>query len=195
MLERVQSTATLLENRDAALIITGLGSAANDVAYVTGEHPRAFTMDGVMGAAVSVGLGVALARPERDVIVVTGDGELLMNVGSLATVAVMNPPNMKIVVIDNGLYGLTGGQKTAVATVADLEVMARGAGISRTLTVTTEAELEQARALLDQSDGPVLVVVKVEPGPSAEIRIERDGTILRDRFRGHVLESAAGAIA
>lgn len=193
MLERVTTTERLLAGHPEALIVTGLGSAANDVAHVTHEHPRAFTMDGVMGAAVSVGLGVALAWPDREVMVVTGDGELLMNVGSLATVAMKNPGNLRIVVIDNGLYGLTGGQETAAATVTDLETMARGAGIARTLTIRDESQFPTAEALLASTEGTSLVVVKVRPGPSAEIRIERDGTVLRDRFRQHVLSTKSGA--
>jgi len=187
MLERTPTLATLLQGTDDRLIVSGLGSAANDVAYITDFSPRAFTMDGVMGAATSIGLGVALARPEREVLVVTGDGELLMNVGTLATVAVQNPQNLRIIVLDNGLYGLTGGQRTATATVTDLEAMARGAGIRRTMTVRGEEDLGRARELIATPGDTAFVLVKVAPGPAAAVRIDRDGSRLRTSFRTHVL--------
>jgi phosphonopyruvate decarboxylase len=187
MLERTPTLAALLEGTDDRLIVTGLGSAANDVAYVTDFAARAFTMDGVMGAATSIGLGVALAQPSREVFVVTGDGELLMNIGTLATVAVQNPPNLRIIVLDNGLYGLTGGQQTATATVTDLETMAKGAGIGRTMTVRTEDDLGRARELVATPGDTAFILVKVAPGPAAAVRIDRDGSRLRSNFRAHVL--------
>lgn len=187
MLERTPSLSALLAGTDDRLIVTGLGSAANDVAFLTDFAPRAFTMDGVMGAAASVGLGVALAQPTREVLVVTGDGELLMNIGTLATIAVQNPQNLRIIVIDNGLYGLTGGQSTATSTVADLEVIARGAGIKRTLTVRTQDDFEAARALISEPGDTAFILVKVAPGPAADVRIDRDGSRLRTNFRSYVL--------
>jgi phosphonopyruvate decarboxylase len=187
MLERTQTLGVLLEGTEDRLLVTGLGSAANDVAFLTGFAPRAFTMDGVMGAATSIGLGLALARPEREVIVVTGDGELLMNVGTLATIALQNPPNLTIVCLDNGRYGLTGGQATATATVADLEAIARGSGIPRTTTVRTKDDIAAGRELILAPGDTAFVLVKVEPGPAADVRIDRDGDRLRTRFREHVL--------
>lgn len=189
MLERVAALGCLLEGTDDRLVVTGLGSAANDMAHLTQHHPRVFTMDGVMGAATSLGLGLALARPDREVLVVTGDGELLMNVGTLATIAVQNPRNLTIVVVDNGRYGLTGDQVTATDTVTDLEQMARGAGIRRTTTVHAEQDLSGARDLvLGPRDDASFVLLKVAPGPAAAVGLERDGTRLRDTFRAYVLE-------
>ncbi len=187
MLERTPALAALLDGTDDRLIVTGLGSAANDVAYITDFAPRAFTMDGVMGAAASLGLGVALAQPAREVLVVTGDGELLMNIGTLATIALQNPQNLGIVVLDNGLYGLTGGQTTATATVADLETVARGLGIRRTLTVRSDDELTAAHELIATPGDTAVIVVKVAPGPAAAVRIDRDGSRLRSNFRSYVL--------
>jgi phosphonopyruvate decarboxylase len=187
MLERTPALAALLADTDDRLIVTGLGSAANDIAYITDFAARAFTMDGVMGAAASVGLGLALAQPSREVLVVTGDGELLMNIGTLATIAVQNPQNLRIIVVDNGLYGLTGGQSTATSTVADLEVIAKGAGIGRTLTVRSEDDFTAARALIAAPGDTAFVLVKVAPGPAADVRIDRDGSRLRTNFRSYVL--------
>lgn len=190
MLNRTSALRTLIKPFDEHLIVTGLGSAANDVAAITDHHPRAFLLDGVMGAAASIGLGLALAQPDQRTLVVTGDGELLMNIGTLATIAVQNPTNLGLIVIDNGRYGLTGGQVTATDTVADLELTARGLGIRRTLTVRSEADIPAAQKLLHEAGDVPLVVVRVEPGPAAEVTIERDGVKLRDRFRDHVLAHA-----
>jgi thiamine pyrophosphate-dependent acetolactate synthase large subunit-like protein len=191
MLQRTSTLASLLAGTEDRLIVTGLGSAANDVAFITDFAPRAFTMDGVMGAAASVGLGVALAQPGREVLVVTGDGELLMNIGSLATIALQNPQNLRIIVLDNGLYGLTGGQATATSSVADIEVIAQGAGIRRTMTVRSEEDFAAARALIATRGDTALILVKVEKGPAAAVRIDRDGSKLRSRFRSYVLEEAS----
>lgn len=183
MLERTPALAALLTGTDDRLIVTGLGSAANNVAHLTDFAPRAFTMDGVMGAAASVGLGLALARPDREVLVVTGDGKLLMNVGTLSTIAIQNPQNLRIIVLDNGLYGLTGGQETAAATVTDLEAMARAAGIRRTLTVRGVDDLDAAGELIQTPGDTAFVLVKVARGPAADVRIDRDGSRLRTAFR------------
>ncbi|MFB6672097.1 thiamine pyrophosphate-dependent enzyme [Streptomyces sp. NPDC056390] len=187
MLERTTTLATLLEGTDDRLVVTGLGSAANDLAYLTDHHPRVFPMDGVMGAAASVGLGLALARPERETLVVTGDGELLMNIGTLSTIAVQNPQNLRIVVVDNGRWGLTGNQVTATDTVTDLADVARGFGIRRVLTVESKEDFAAARDLLLTPGDTALIVIKAEPGPAADVVIERDGVRLRNTFRDHVL--------
>lgn len=188
MLDRTPTLTRLLDGAEDRLIVTGLGSAANDVAYVTDFAARAFTMDGVMGAATSIGLGLAIAQPDREVVVVTGDGELLMNLGTLTTVAWQNPANLSIVVLDNGLWGLTGGQESVTSAVTDLEAMAKGAGIGRTMTVLDESLLDAARAMLfEPSDDTRFVLTKVAPGPAADVRLDRDGTRLRNRFRAHVM--------
>lgn len=187
MLQRTQATADLLKGSEDHLIITGLGSAANDVAHITDHHPRAFLMDGVMGAATSVGLGLALACPNQEITVVTGDGELLMNPGTLGPIAFHNPRNLRILVVDNGRYGLTGGQATPTDSGADIETVARGFGLKRTTTVADEATLPRGRELLVTPGDSSLVVLKVVPGPSADAVIERDGVRLRNTFRDHVL--------
>lgn len=189
MLERTTTLATLLEGTDDCLVVTGLGSAANDLAYITDHDPRVFLLDGVMGAAASVGLGLALARPDRETLIVTGDGELLMNIGTLATIAVQNPQNLRIIVVDNGRYGLTGNQVTATHTVTDLEQVARGFGIKRTATVTNEADFAAARDLILNPGDTALVLIKVAPGPAADVVIERDGVRLRNNFRDYVLST------
>lgn len=187
MLERTQTLASLLDDTDDRLIVTGLGNATYDVAFITEHHPRVFTMDGVMGAAASIGLGLALARPEREVLVITGDGELLMNVGTLSTIAVQNPHNLRIIVLDNGHYGLTGDQATATGSVTDLAATARGLGIKRTMTVRSQADIPAARELILTPGDTAFILVRVAQGPGAKVVLNRDGTRLRDTFRDYVM--------
>src|SRR5581483_7111151 len=114
------------------------------------------------GAAM-MGLGLALARPEKRVLVVTGDGELLMNVGSLATIAVMNPPNLAILCVDNGHYGETGYQKSHTSLGVDLERIAAGSGIKTTRAIGREAELAEGARLLRQGNSTTFVLLRVAP--------------------------------
>lgn len=182
VLQRRDVIAGLLGDTCDTLVVTGLGNAANDVAALTDQGANVFAMDGVMGAAVSVGLGLALAQPQRRVLVVTGDGELLMNVGALATVAVQRPANLGVLCLDNGSYELTGGQATHTAHGADLTAMARAAGFPVASTIRQPAELAAAGALL-HGDGLVFVLAKVAPGNTAYDRLDRNGESIRLRFR------------
>src|SRR4051812_18789218 len=111
-LERSVAVPALIGRHEDFLIIAGLGGTACDVAAVTGDSANVYSLGGAMGAACMMGLGLALARADKRVLVVTGDGELLMNLGALATIAGMNPPNLAILCIDNGHYGETGWQKS-----------------------------------------------------------------------------------
>src|SRR5499433_3005765 len=140
-LERRAAMATLLANRgDDLLVIPGLGSTAWD-AVAAGDDDRNFYLWGAMGGAAMIGLGLALARPERRVAVITGDGEMLMGMGSLATIGVMQPANLAIVVFDNGLYGETGMQQSHSARGADLVGIAQACGIGLIQQATTMDEL------------------------------------------------------
>ena len=113
LLDRNEAVPQLVGRHEDFLIVAGLaGTARDDLTFLSQDAPHVFALAGAMGSATSIGLGLALARPERRVLVVTGDGELLMNVGTLATAAVMNPPNLAIVCVDNGRYGETGWQKS-----------------------------------------------------------------------------------
>jgi thiamine pyrophosphate-dependent acetolactate synthase large subunit-like protein len=185
-LTRTQAISAVMgDHRDFA-VIAGVGSAVFDLVALTGDAATMFPLDGAMGAAVSTGLGLALARPDLDVLVVTGDGEVLMNVGALATVAVQDPPNLSIVVVDNGQYGLTGGQRTHTAYATDIAGMASAAGIVDVTTCSSEADLAAGAALVRNHAHASLVVLKVDATPSAAIAVERNGTLLRDRFQAAV---------
>ena len=145
LLDRNEAVPQLVGNHEDFLIVAGLAGTARDLTFLSNDAPHVFALAGAMGAATAMGLGLALARPERRVLVVTGDGELLMNVGTLATVAVMNPPNLAVVCVDNGHYGETGYQKSHTSLGVDLEQMAIGAGIRTTRRVTRPKRLRKRR--------------------------------------------------
>src|SRR5947208_10981596 len=135
VLDRREAVPALIGRHEDFLIVTGLAGTARDVAALSLDGAHTYTMAGAMGGACMIGLGLALARRDRRVLVVTGDGELLMNVGALATIAVMNPPNLAIVCVDNGHYGDTGYKKSHTSLGVDLERIAAGAGIQLTRTI------------------------------------------------------------
>lgn len=189
-LDRRAVVAALLEDRGDLLVVAGLGSPAWDVA-AAGDHERDFPLWGAMGGAVMVGLGLAIARPAERVLVVTGDGELLMGLGSLATVAVVGPANLAVVVLDNERYGETGGQPTHTAGPVDLGGVAAACGWPTTLTARTEADVARAVHLARGAPGPALVVAKVADDPLPLVLPPRDGAHLVERFRGAVLRPSA----
>jgi len=140
-------------------------------------------MAGAMGGAAMMGLGLALARPEKRVLVVTGDGELLMNVGSLATIAVMNPPNLAIVCVDNGHYGETGYQRSHTSLGVDLEKIAAGSGIKATRTIGTEAELADGARFLREANSAAFVLLRVKPTEPPVFKRDLDAAACRIRFK------------
>lgn len=186
-LDRSTAVPALIGRHQDLLIVSGLGGTSKDVGALTGDSSRVFTMAGAMGAACSIGLGLALARPGERVLVVTGDGELLMNVGALATVAIAGPRNLSILCVDNGRYGETGYQESHTALGTSLEQMGRGAGLRHTLTVASEGDLPAGAALLRTGDGPALVVLRVAATEPPPFRRDLDGAACRVRFRKHLL--------
>lgn len=188
VLDRRKVVTRILKGRGDALLVTGLGAPTWDAA-AAGDHPNNFYLWGGMGGAVMTGLGLALAQPERRVLVMTGDGEMLMGLGGLATVAVQKPNNLAVCVIDNQRYGETGMQETHTEFGVDLPAMARGAGFSETAMVYTAKELEAAVTQLYEARGPVFVDVKVTPKAQPMILPLRDGPSIKHRFRDAVLEA------
>jgi thiamine pyrophosphate-dependent acetolactate synthase large subunit-like protein len=184
-MDRAQAVSGLIgADPSRFLIVAGLGNAVHDIAALTGDADYTFPLDGVMGASVSLGLGLALAQPTRAVLVVTGDGEVLMNLGSLATVAAQNVPNLSIVCLDNGTYGLTGGQRTFTHDDGvDLAGVARAVGIASVLTVTDPRELPAAAKAIADAAQTTFVLVKVAEPNSPSCPVERDAAVLRTRFR------------
>ena len=189
-LQRRNAVARILAGRGDMLVVTGLGSPTYDCA-AAGDHALNFYLWGAMGSSVTVGLGLALAQPERRVLVITGDGEMLMGFGALATVAARKPDNLAIAVIDNEHYGETGMQRTHTSAGVDLAGIARSAGFRETATVRQTAELESAIPILHRVKGPVLVVLKVSSARDPLVLPPWDGPFLKTRFRQALLGAKA----
>jgi thiamine pyrophosphate-dependent acetolactate synthase large subunit-like protein len=191
-LDRRAAVAAVLQARGDALVVTGLGAPTWDAA-AAGDHHGNFYLWGGMGGAAMIGLGLAVAQPARRVLVLTGDGELLMGLGSLATIAAEAPGNLTLLVIDNEHYGETGMQASHTGRGVDLAGMAAAAGFRDAVTLRSRAALDEwvPRAYADA--GPLFAVVKVSSEPLPLIVPPRDGTYLKHRFRTHLLgEQSAG---
>ena len=183
-LDRRQVVATLLADRKGAVAIGGLGASTYDIA-AAGDHDRNLYLWGAMGGAVMIGLGLALAQPELPVVVITGDGEMLMGMGSLATVGLQQPKNLTIVVLDNESYGETGGQPSHTAAAADLVGIARACGISDSRALTTQLQLKTfAKSLHEVSAGPRFANVKIDAANLERVLSNRDGRFILTRLRG-----------
>jgi phosphonopyruvate decarboxylase len=182
-LDRVSAVPALIGEHGDFLFIGGLAGTAKDLAALTRDGPHYYGMAGAMGAAVMIGLGLALARPEKRVLVATGDGELLMNVGALATVAVLNPPNLSVLCVDNGHYGETGYQKSHTLRGVDLEKMAIGAGIKSTCTVEKQADIARGARMLRKSKGCCFVLLRVKPTDPPKFKRLMNPAESRLRFR------------
>ena len=183
LLDRNEAVPQLVGRHEDFLIVAGLAGTARDLTFLSQDAPHVFALAGAMGSATSIGLGLALAQPKRRVLVVTGDGELLMNVGTLATVAVVNPPNLAIVCVDNGRYGETGWQKSHTSLGVDLVQMAIGAGIRTTRLITRPEEIPEASRLIREGNGTSFVLMRVQPTESPPHKRDLDPTSERLRFR------------
>ena len=192
-LHRRDVVSALLKDRKDLLVVAGLGSTAWDIT-AAGDHDLSFPMWGAMGQAAMMGLGLALAQPKRRVLVVTGDGEMLMGIGALATIGVQQPSNLTVVVIDNARYGETGMQATHTASGVDLAAMAGACRFENTLTVTGDRELPGVRKLIHQTPGPNFVTVKVVAEKIPLVLPPREGALLKARFRRALLGPAADGI-
>jgi phosphonopyruvate decarboxylase len=183
--ERVSRRAfvsRLLGATPDALVITGLGSAAYDV-YAAGDRDRNYYLWGAMGGATSMGLGLALAQPQQSVLVITGDGEQLMGIGSLATIAVKQPKNLTIVVLDNGHFGETGMQRSHTSLGTDLVAVAKGFGIGDAFST---GRLEGSDAIarhVQVRAGTVFAQVLIEADEPPRALPPRDGPYIKNRFR------------
>ena len=194
-LDRRAVVGQILAERGDALLVTGLGSTTWDAASV-GDSDRNFYVWGGMGGAAMIGLGLALSQPDRRVLVITGDGEMLMGLGALATIAVQRPENLAVIVIDNELYGETGMQHTHTYFGVDLAGVAAAAGFTSARTVYTKSDLDTLCASLYQAQGPMFADIKVSPERHATVLPPRDGTYLKHRFRRALLgDEEAGALA
>ncbi len=185
-LDRRAVVAQLLRGRGEMLVVSGLGSPSYDV-HAAGDHDGNYYLWGAMGAAALVGLGLAQAQPGRKVLVITGDGEMLMGLGGLATIAVAGPANLVIVVLDNGHYGETGMQRSHTGFGLDLADIARAAGFAQTAILRDmDAVAALADTLAAAASGPRLYVVKIAAAATARSLPPRDGVHGKNRLRAHL---------
>ena len=186
LLDRRAVVAELLKDRKGAFAVGGLGASTYDIA-AAGDHDRNFYLWGGMGGAVMIGLGLALAQPTLPVVVITGDGEMLMGIGSLATVALQQPKNLSIIVLDNEAYGETGGQASHTGGPADLVGVAKACGIGDSRAISTMAEVEAfASSLQDVTAGPRFASAKIDGANLERVLSSRDGTYIVNRIRGSI---------
>jgi len=183
VLDRVTAIPALIGKHQDFLFVTGLAGTSRDIAALTEDGGHTYTMAGAMGGACMIGLGLALARRDKQILVVTGDGELLMNVGSLATIGVMNPPNLSVICVDNGHYGETGYQKSHTSLGVDLEKIAAGSGIKRTLTIEKEGEISAGARLIREGNASSFVLLRVKPTEPPSYKRDLDPANTRARFR------------
>ena len=190
LLHRRDVVAQLLKDRGELMAVSGLGAPASDITSM-GDHDLNFPMWGAMGGATMIGLGLALAQPKRKTLVVTGDGEMLMGIGALATIAVMQPKNLYVVVLDNEHYGETGMQETHTGHGVDLAGMAKAAGFTHALNIDDQAGVARLRDMIYKGDGPLFAQVKIVPEKLPMVLPPRDGSFIKNRFRIALLGPSA----
>jgi thiamine pyrophosphate-dependent acetolactate synthase large subunit-like protein len=180
--DRREFVARLLKALPEAFVVTGLGSATYDV-FAAGDRDQNYYLWGAMGGAASLGLGLALAQPEKSVLVITGDGEQLMGIGSLGTIAAKQPRNLTIVVLDNGHFGETGMQRSHTSLGTDLVAVAKGFGIADAFSVASTEGYAAIAERAGARKGPTFVQVFINANEPARALPPRDGTFIKNRFR------------
>lgn len=181
-LNRRDVVADLLQDRGDLIVCSGLGSPSYDV-MAAGDHARNYYLWAAMGSAATVGLGLAMARPQDSVVVVTGDGEMLMGLGALATIAVKAPKNLTIAVLDNGHYGETGMQRSHTGLGVALEQVAKGAGFAWTSRITAMAGVTDLRQRIHANDALAFASIDISRDDVPRVLPPRDAVYIKNRFR------------
>lgn len=189
LLDRRQVVARLLADRRELLVVSGLGSATYDCA-AAGDDPRNFYLWGAMGGTAPLALGLALAQPDKPVLGITGDGDILMGLGALSTIGAQGPANLAIVILDNEMYGETGAQPSATAHGTDLSAIARASRMNAVDEITDMAGVDALAERLHAGGGPLFANIKIAPGEAERVLPPRDGAYLRSRFREAVVGQA-----
>jgi thiamine pyrophosphate-dependent acetolactate synthase large subunit-like protein len=190
-LRRREVVSALLKDRGDLLVIAGLGSTSWDIT-AAGDSDLSFPTWGAMGQAAMLGLGLAIAQPKRRVLVVTGDGEMLMGLGSLATIGAQQPTNLTVVVIDNERYGETGMQRTHTAFGVDLAGVATACKFKHAITATKD--VAAVRELIYKTPGPNFAAVKVSDEKLPLVLPPKDGVLLKARFRRALLGESSDVL-
>jgi len=189
LLDRKLAVPKLLGDTDRFLIISGLAGPAKDIGFLTKETPNTFLFGGAMGGAVPTALGLALSQKEKRILCVTGDGDLLMSMGSLATVGIMKPKNLIILCIDNGLYQETGGQKSHTGLGVDFSKIAEGCKFPVIHNISNEQELKIGSLILDkEKEGPILMIIKVNDSKPPEYSRNWNASEEKVKFRKNLLK-------
>jgi len=189
LLDRKLALPKLIGDTNRFLIISGLAGPAKDIGYLTQESPNTFLFGGAMGGAMPTALGLAVSRPSERVLCVTGDGDLLMSMGSLATIASVKPKNLIIICIDNGLYQETGGQKSHTGLGVNLSKVAEGCGIPNVLSIVNEQELNKGSLLIDNNlDGPIFILLKVSEEKPPQYSRNWNASEEKVKFRKNLLK-------
>ena len=189
-LHRRDVVSEMLKDRKKLLVVAGLGSTTWDIT-AAGDSPLSFPTWGAMGQAAMIGLGLALAQPRRRVLVITGDGEMLMGLGSLATIGVQQPKNLTVAVIDNERYGETGMQATHTASGVDLVAIANACGFKTSGSISKEKQIPGVKKIIHQTPGPNFLQIKVVAEKLPLVLPPQDGVLLKTRFRRALLGYAA----
>lgn len=182
LFDRRKLVAALLEERGDSLVVGGLGASTWDLA-AAGDHPGNVYLWGAMGLACSIGLGLALAQPDKRVVVITGDGEMMMGIGSLATIANAPCRNLAILVLDNQAFGETGKQQGLTAGATDIRAMAEAAGFSNTMELRHQDDLDILKKSLFLEPGPVLAVAKIHLGEDPLVLPTNNAAWMAEQFR------------
>ena len=189
ILDRKEAIPKLIANPENFLIISGLAGPAKDIGFLTKESPNTFLFGGAMGGAIPTALGLALSRPKAKILCVSGDGDTLMSMGSLATIGIMKPKNLTVLCVDNSSYLETGGQKSHTGLGVDLEVVAKGSGFSLTKTIQNEKELLEGRELLlSNSKCPLFILLKVNQSNPPQYSRNWNASQEKDKFRKNLLK-------
>lgn len=192
-LHRRDVVGSLLKERKKLLVVAGLGSTSWDIT-AAGDSDLSFPTWGAMGQAAMIGLGLAMAQPQRRVLVITGDGEMLMGLGSLATIGVQQPKNLALVVIDNERYGETGMQATHTAHGVDLAAVAAACGFKDSRLIRKSAELNDFYHAIRAGVGPLFAAIKVIDEKLPLVLPPHDGVLLKERFRKALLGKSADVL-
>jgi thiamine pyrophosphate-dependent acetolactate synthase large subunit-like protein len=181
-LDRREVVQKLLAGRKDLLVVTGLGSPSYDV-MAAGDHDNNYYLWAAMGSAAMVGLGLATAKPDHSVLVITGDGEMLMGMGGLATIATRKPANLTIAILDNGHFGETGMQVSHAGLGVNLDRVAQACGFGWTREIRDMAGVDDLRGRLSSRDGVKLATIKVKAENPPRVLPPRDGVYVKNRFR------------
>ena len=188
LLDRKKAIPILIGDHKRFLIISGLAGPAKDIGFLTKESPNTFLFGGAMGGALPTSLGLALSRPKEKVLCVSGDGDILMSMGCLATIATTKPKNLIIICVDNASYLETGGQTSHTGLGVNLDIIAKGCGFPITKTIVTEEELLGGKKFLNNKfSGPAFILLKDSKSKPPKYSRKWNASEEKSKFRKNII--------